>query len=214
MGSDEANPSLTHLAFVLSGSDLEGTPNSGTSDDAERLAALLRLAWEIGLEQVSFWFEGESVQIQKIKKALEDIDKKEEKVSFKALHEVGSAATLEGSLVVDTWGPNNGRKELTEVIRELAGAGTATGAAKEEKPRPSDLEDAISRHARFAEMPDPDLMVFFGGRKTLSNLGVWRGAYAEFAFLPKPWHSFTARDLRELLSAFDLRERRFGAISG
>lgn len=56
-------------------------------------------------------------------------------------------------------------------------------------------------------------MVYFEGRKKLGNVGVWIGAYSEFAFLDQPWHSFTAEGLRELLNEFGLRERRFGSVN-
>lgn len=108
-------------------------------------------------------------------------------------------------MVLSVCSPVDGRVEMIGVLKEVVGDALEVGGEV--------TATGVSQHARFANLPDPDLMAFFGGRRTLSKLGVWRGAYSEFAFLDVPWHSFSRQDLLRLLKDFDLRERRFGAIS-
>lgn len=106
-----------------------------------------------------------------------------------------------------------GRADVTASVRDLiediarsAEEGTASA------PDPVLLEVRIAERTRLGALPEPDLMVFWGGRRNLGEAGVWMGAYSEFAFLDQPWHSFNADDLTDLLVDFGLRERRFGAV--
>jgi undecaprenyl diphosphate synthase len=75
-----------------------------------------------------------------------------------------------------------------------------------------DLEAALGDGILTGDIADPDLMVFFDGRKVLGEAGVWMGAYSEFAFLKEPWRSFSSDDLNGLLEDYGMRERRFGAV--
>lgn len=60
--------------------------------------------------------------------------------------------------------------------------------------------------------PDVDLILRTGGEQRLSDFLLYESAYAELLFTPRLWPDFQPEHLREALSAFSLRERRFGAI--
>jgi undecaprenyl diphosphate synthase len=60
--------------------------------------------------------------------------------------------------------------------------------------------------------PDVDLLVRTGGEQRLSDFLLWESAYAELVFSPRMWPEFTSADLRDALSEFRRRDRRFGVL--
>jgi len=75
----------------------------------------------------------------------------------------------------------------------------------------SAMADAI--HASADGAPDVDLLIRTGGERRLSDFLLWECAYAELFFTQRMWPDFTAEDLREALSEFRARDRRFGAVA-
>jgi len=75
----------------------------------------------------------------------------------------------------------------------------------------SAMADAI--HASADGAPDVDLLIRTGGERRLSDFLLWECAYAELFFTPRMWPDFTAEDLREAVSEFRGRDRRFGAVA-
>lgn len=61
-----------------------------------------------------------------------------------------------------------------------------------------------------AYLPDVDLMIRTGGEQRLSNFLLWKVAYAELYWTDVLWPAFTKAHLREALSWYAQRERRFG----
>jgi undecaprenyl diphosphate synthase len=61
--------------------------------------------------------------------------------------------------------------------------------------------------------PDVDLLIRTGGERRLSDFLLWEVAYAELFFSDKPWPTFDATDLGEIVAAFRRRERRFGGLA-
>jgi undecaprenyl diphosphate synthase len=59
---------------------------------------------------------------------------------------------------------------------------------------------------------DVDLVIRTSGEKRLSDFLLWESAYAELHFTETMWPDFGAEDLREALTAFHGRERRFGGL--
>ena len=64
-----------------------------------------------------------------------------------------------------------------------------------------------------AQMPDPDILIRTGGECRISNFLLWQLAYTELFFLPVMWPDFNGDRLREVISQFQSRERRFGKTS-
>jgi undecaprenyl diphosphate synthase len=62
-------------------------------------------------------------------------------------------------------------------------------------------------------VPDVDLLIRTGREKRLSDFLLWECSYAELLFIDTMWPDFSAAALREALSTFGARERRFGAIA-
>src|SRR5205823_15032520 len=93
-----------------------------------------------------------------------------------------------------------GRAEIVRALRELVAEGV----------RPEEVtEEAIARHLYTAGLPDPDLVIRTAGEMRLSNFLLWQAAYAEYYATDKLWPDFTPDDLRDAVSAYPLRKRKY-----
>ena len=63
-----------------------------------------------------------------------------------------------------------------------------------------------------AGIPDVDIMIRTSGEVRLSNYLLWQNAYAEMFFTQTYWPDFNTHELDDIISDFNSRERRFGAI--
>ena len=74
-----------------------------------------------------------------------------------------------------------------------------------------DLDEAsFSKYLETNNAPDPDLLIRMGGEHRISNFLLWQIAYTELYFTDVCWPDFSKADLEEALSAFQIRDRRFG----
>jgi undecaprenyl diphosphate synthase len=65
-----------------------------------------------------------------------------------------------------------------------------------------------------ADIPDPDLWIRTSGEVRISNCFLFQLAYTELYFTDTLWPDFRERELLAALAAYQLRERRYGAIAG
>lgn len=63
-----------------------------------------------------------------------------------------------------------------------------------------------------AGIPPVDIMIRTSGEIRLSNYLLWQNAYAELFFTQTLWPDFSSYELDDILSDFEKRERRFGAV--
>jgi len=70
--------------------------------------------------------------------------------------------------------------------------------------------DTIAAELDTADLPPLDLLIRTSGEVRLSNFLLWQAAYAEMLFTDVLWPDFTADHLRDALSSFTTRERRYG----
>ncbi len=96
-----------------------------------------------------------------------------------------------------------GRADIVYAVQEIVRQGVAPEAITEE---------LISEHLYTRGMPDPDLVVRTAGEFRLSNFLIWQAAYAEYYSCPVFWPDFGPEDLRQAITAYGQRERRFGAL--
>jgi undecaprenyl diphosphate synthase len=88
-----------------------------------------------------------------------------------------------------------GRAEILDAARRFAGAS----------------EEEFRACLYAPEMHDPDVIIRTSGEQRLSNYLLWQSAYAELIFRDELWPDFSREALRESLSEFSRRRRRFGA---
>ena len=72
-------------------------------------------------------------------------------------------------------------------------------------------EQALARHLSTAYAPEVDLLIRTGGEYRVSNFMLWQAAYAEIFYTDLLWPDFDADTLRQALSWFATRDRRFGS---
>ncbi len=94
-----------------------------------------------------------------------------------------------------------GRDEILRALDRLAASGE----------RPPFTERQVRSHLDQPDMPDPDLIIRTGREQRISNFLLWEMAYSELYFSPKLWPDWDGADLQEAVSAFQSRQRRFGA---
>jgi len=71
-------------------------------------------------------------------------------------------------------------------------------------------EENFRRYLDHPELPDPDLIIRTAKEQRLSNFLLWESAYAELYFSPKLWPDWDGDDLREALTDYGHRTRKFG----
>jgi len=94
-----------------------------------------------------------------------------------------------------------GRAEIVEAARRLVEEGVPAGGVDEE---------ALRSRLYAPDMAEPDLLIRTSGEQRISNFLLWQLAYTELIFCDTLWPDFGERDLREALSQYAGRRRRFG----
>lgn len=100
-----------------------------------------------------------------------------------------------------------GRQELVDAARTLAKK-VQEGALKPEEID----ENHLARSLYTSGIPDPDLLIRTAGEMRLSNFLLWQLSYAELWVTDVCWPDFNEEKLREAITAFQGRTRRFGAV--
>lgn len=97
-----------------------------------------------------------------------------------------------------------GRSDIVDAVRSLLAEGVS----------PNEItEQSISEHLSTSGMPDPDLIIRTSGEWRLSNFLIWQAAYSEYWTTPIYWPDFGPDQLRQAISDYGQRERRFGGLS-
>jgi undecaprenyl diphosphate synthase len=77
---------------------------------------------------------------------------------------------------------------------------------------PQDMtEDSLTPYLSTAYAPEVDLLIRTGGESRFSNFMLWQAAYAEMFFTDDLWPEFSALRLKEAITWFAGRDRRFGS---
>lgn len=104
-----------------------------------------------------------------------------------------------------------GRAEITQAVKDLVEA-VQSGQLTVE----TISEETLASYLMTADLPkpyrDPDLIIRTSGELRLSNFLPWQSAYSEFYFTPVLWPDFKAEQLREAISEYHRRHRRFGGV--
>ena len=102
-----------------------------------------------------------------------------------------------------------GRQEILSGVRRFC------EQVKNGALNPANLnEEVFEEYLDTNDVPDPDLVIWTGGKTQISNSFIWEIAYSEFLFLDTPWPDFSILDLKAAITEFGGRERRFGNSNG
>lgn len=199
--------------FVL---DAEGCgPGLLTRNDADRVQSIFEAADRNDIANLTIIeeFSGTANLYLYFEYLTQHIDNNKKTTVFNVVDEGKIALKVGTRLSVNMIASYRGKPDIAAAVKRIAGnlqRQPENGIS--DKRGAERLEAEIGAGLQAGTLPEPDLIVFFGGRRRVGEVGVWMGAYSEFAFLDQPWHSFSASDLTDLLADFRLRERRFGAV--
>ena len=101
----------------------------------------------------------------------------------------------------------SGRCELARAARLIAEkvkAGVLAPEAVDQK--------VVAAHLYAPDVPDPDLLIRTSGEMRVSNFLLWQCAYSEFYVTPVFWPDFRETDFNAALSAYAMRDRRYGGV--
>jgi undecaprenyl diphosphate synthase len=101
-----------------------------------------------------------------------------------------------------------GRQDVVTAARKIAAAVVA-GELKADEIDQKVVEHALSTGG----LPDPDLLIRTSGELRISNFFLFQLAYTELYFTDTLWPDFRERELLSALAAYQMRDRRFGALS-
>jgi undecaprenyl diphosphate synthase len=98
-----------------------------------------------------------------------------------------------------------GRAEILHACRRLA------QVVQEGALLPEEIdENQFRKYLYCPDLPDPELLIRTGGDQRISNYLLWQIAYTELWITDVLWPDFDISHLRQALSDFKNRERRFG----
>ncbi len=72
-------------------------------------------------------------------------------------------------------------------------------------------EQTLAPYLSTAYAPEVDLLIRTGGESRVSNFMLWQAAYAELFFTDDLWPEFSPARLKEAMTWFASRDRRFGS---
>lgn len=125
----------------------------------------------------------------------------------RALDAMVTATAANRSMTVALALSYGGRQDVTAAARRIAEE-VATG-----RLRPEEIDErAVASRLASAGLPDPDLLIRTSGELRISNFFLYQIAYTELYFTETLWPDFREREFLRALAAYQLRERRFGAI--
>ncbi|QKF83290.1 di-trans,poly-cis-decaprenylcistransferase [Halarcobacter ebronensis] len=220
-----------HIAIIMDGNgrwakerNLKRT--AGHEEGAKRVRDITTHCAKIGVEYLTLYaFSTENwnrpkLEVEYLMKLLEKYLKNELQVyldngiKFKAIGDISKFSKSLQNIIKTTQEQTSQGKNLTQILALNYGSQDeilrAIKKLNEEKLEitKENFENCLDT----AGVPDVDMLIRTSGEIRLSNYLLWQNAYAELFFVNTFWPEFSPRDLDDLISDFNLRERRFGAL--
>lgn len=228
--------SLTHIAFIMDGNRRwarqRGLPVAmGHKKGAETLIDVAKAVKNLGVKYMTVYaFSTENWQRKKSEvDALMNLLRHYLDTSFKELQEndvrilfIGERHMLATDIVekmqkIEKNTADN--KSVTLCVALSYGSRQEIVAATRriaESVQKGDMQIADIDMRSFADnlytkdIPDPDLLIRTSGEMRISNYLLWQLAYTEFYFSETYWPDFSETELKQIVTEYKDRERRYG----
>ena len=228
--------SLTHIAFIMDGNrrwaKQRGLPIAmGHKKGAETLIDVAKAVKNLGVKYMTVYaFSTENWQREKSEvDALMNLLRHYLDTSFKELQEndvrilfIGERHMLAPDIVekmqkIERDTADN--KSVTLCVALSYGSRQEIVAATRriaESVQKGDMQIADIDMQSFADnlytkdIPDPDLLIRTSGEMRISNYLLWQLAYTEFYFSETYWPDFSETELKQIVTEYKDRERRYG----
>lgn len=102
-----------------------------------------------------------------------------------------------------------GRDEIRMAVRAI-GEEIAQGKRKPEDITEELIGEYLFTGQKWADAPDPELVIRTSGEIRLSNFLLWQSAYSELVFTDVLWPDFTPEEYEKAICQYQGRQRRFG----
>ena len=229
---------LEHIAIIMDGNGRwavrHGLPRTaGHKKGAEVVIDIAKAAKEMGIKYLTLYaFSTENWKRPKdevdtlmnllrqyLSKDFEELNKNSIRICFIGEREMLDADIRAKMNELETLTANNtaatlqialsygSRAEIVHAVKQIA-----TSVKNGDMSPESIDEKSISAMLYTKNVPDPDILIRTSGEQRLSNFLLWQLAYAEFFFTPTAWPDFTAQELKQIISTYQTRERRYGKI--
>nr|WP_144391651.1 polyprenyl diphosphate synthase [Pleionea sediminis] len=123
----------------------------------------------------------------------------------KAIFEAEKLTSSNDGIVLQIAANYGGQWDILQAASKAANESFQNGNGMVELTS-SDIEAKLTG----ADIPHPDLLIRTGGEQRISNFLLWQCAYSELYFSPLLWPDFDSEALKEAVSEFGQRQRRFG----
>lgn len=225
-----------HIAFIMDGNSRWAkqrgkSTSAGHKAGVEAVREVLKLSMSYGIKVVTlFAFSSENWQRPALEvKALMQLFASYLKSEMKRLHAdgvqmrfIGSRANFSKALLKQMEEAEkltaDNKESILVIAVDYGGqwdiANAAKVLAKQVEQGELAVEDIdaarLAEHVALSDLPAPDLCIRTADEHRISNFLLWQLAYAELFFSKALWPDFAEQDLREALTAFAQRDRRFG----
>lgn len=98
----------------------------------------------------------------------------------------------------------NGRAEIVDAAKKLA------QDVVDKKMDVNSINENTFKNYLYSNFSDPDMIVRTGHTQRLSGFLTYQSTYSELYFMNKYWPEFSREDLKNVVTEFDSRVRRFG----
>jgi len=221
----------SHIAIIMDGNgrwakqrNLKRT--AGHSAGAEVVRKITKYCAQIEIKYLTLYafstenWQRPKLEIEFLMKLLEKYLKEEiniyleNNIRFKAIGDISKFSKSLQKTIKETEEKTVNGKRLTQVLALNYGSrDEIVRAVKKLNEQNLEVtEDNIQANLDTAEIPDVDVLIRTSGEVRLSNYLLWQNAYSEMFFTPTYWPDFNENELDDILSDYNNRERRFGAI--
>ncbi len=135
---------------------------------------------------------------------LEQLDLRVRRLLAEAEHETRLNSGMALNLAINY----GGRAEIVDAVNRLVAAARNEGRLDSLEVD----EESLGEHLYTAGQPEPDLLIRTSGEMRISNFLLWQIAYAELYVTETYWPDFDRLELLRAISAYQKRDRRFGAV--